>query len=74
MAYCPSRCVDKLARATLDGIGQGLETGKVGDSLVWGDDSQVVELIARKHYADEREPGATIEITPLFNRYINLSK
>ena len=66
--------IDKLSRSTLDGIGQGLESGKVGDSLVWGDDSQVVELIARKHYADEREPGATIEITPLFNRYINLSK
>lgn len=65
MAYCPSRCVDKLARACLDGIGQGVDTGKVGDSLVWGDDSQVVELVARKFYADEREPGATITITAL---------
>ena len=66
MAHCPSRCVDKLARATLDGIGQGVESGKVGDSLVWGDDSQVVELIARKFYADDREPGAVITITEIF--------
>lgn len=56
--------VDKLARALLDGIGQG-PSGKVGDGLVWGDDSQVIELIARKYYADDREPGAKITITPL---------
>ena len=72
MAYCPSRCVDKLARATLDGIGQGVESGKVGDSLVWGDDSQVVELIARKFYADDREPGAVITITD-YNIFITKS-
>jgi len=53
--------VDKLARAALDGIGQGLN-GKAGDGVLWGDDSQVVELIARKYYADDREPGATITI------------
>lgn len=57
--------VDKLARACLDGVGQGHETGKVGDSVIWGDDSQVVELIARKFYADDREPGAVIKITEL---------
>ena len=57
--------VDKLSRAALDGIGQGPETNKVGDSVVWGDDSQVVELLARKFYADDREPGATITITAL---------
>ena len=56
--------VDKLARAALDGIGQGLN-GKVGDGLVWGDDAQVIELIARKLYADDREPGADITITPM---------
>jgi len=56
--------VDKLARAALDGIGQGLN-GKVGDGLVWGDDAQVIELIARKFYADDREPGADITITPM---------
>ena len=57
--------VDKLARACLDGLGQGLESGKVGDGILYGDDSQVVELVARKFYADEREPGATIRIFSL---------
>ena len=56
--------IDKICRSTLDGISQGL-SGKVGDGLLWGDDAQVVELIARKHYADDREPGAEITITPL---------
>lgn len=54
--------IDKLCRGLLDGIGQGLITGKVGDGIIYGDDSQVVELIARKHYADDREPGAIITI------------
>lgn len=62
MAHCPSRCVDKLARAVLDGIGQGV-SGKSGDGLFWGDDSQVVNLQVKKRYADDREPGATITIT-----------
>ena len=57
--------IDKLCRGLLDGIGQGLVTGKVGDGMIYGDDSQVVELIARKHYADDREPGAVILITAL---------
>ena len=56
--------IDKLCRSTLDGISQGLN-GKVGDGLVWADDSLVVELIARKYYADDREPGADIKITAL---------
>ena len=56
--------VDKLARACLDGIGQGLN-GKVGDGIIYGDDSQVVELVASKFYADDREPGAVIRIIPL---------
>lgn len=64
MAHSPSRCVDKLARAVLDGISQGLN-GKVGDGLLWGDDAQVIQLVACKFYADEREPGADIVITPL---------
>ena len=64
MAYCPSRCVDKLARAVNDGLGQGLN-GKSGDGLLWGDDSQIVELEVKKFYADEREPGATIRVIPL---------
>jgi crossover junction endodeoxyribonuclease RusA len=57
--------VDKLARSCLDGLNQGADSGKVGDGIIYADDSQVVELIARKHYADDREPGATIVITPL---------
>jgi Holliday junction resolvase RusA-like endonuclease len=56
--------VDKLARALLDGLGQGLN-GKVGDGVIYGDDSQVVELLARKFYADDRAPGADIRISPL---------
>lgn len=49
--------LDKLARALLDGIGQS--------QVIWQDDSQVIELIARKHYADEREPGAEVVIISL---------
>jgi len=56
--------VDKLSRACLDGIGQG-PSGKSGDGVIWGDDSQVISLIARKHYADDRDPGAIIQITAL---------
>ena len=56
--------VDKLARALLDGLGQGLN-GKVGDGVIYGDDSQVVELLARKFYADDRAPGADIRIWSL---------
>ena len=54
--------LDKLIRAVGDGIGQGADTGKTGDGMIWGDDSQVVELVARKFYADEREQGADIRI------------
>lgn len=64
MACRPSRPVDKLARACLDGISQGLN-GKVGDGILWGDDAQVIELMARKFYDDEREPGCSITITAL---------
>lgn len=49
--------LDKLCRGLLDGIGQS--------EVIWGDDSQVVELIARKHYADDRAPGADITISAL---------
>jgi Holliday junction resolvase RusA-like endonuclease len=55
---------DKLARACLDGLGQGIN-GKSGDGRLWADDSLVVELVANKFYADEREPGASITITAL---------
>lgn len=57
--------IDKLCRGLLDGLNQGADTGKVGDGLIYADDSQVVELIARKHYADDCEPGATIIVTAL---------
>jgi Holliday junction resolvase RusA-like endonuclease len=50
----PPDC-DKLVRAVGDGIGQS--------ECIWGDDSQIVEIIARKFYADDREPGAVIKIT-----------
>lgn len=49
--------LDKLVRAVGDGIGQS--------GMIWGDDSQIVEIVARKYYADEREPGATIQISQL---------
>ena len=49
--------LDKLARGLLDGIGQS--------EVIWGDDSQVINLIARKFYADDREPGAEVKITEL---------
>lgn len=57
--------LDKLCRSLLDGLNQGADTGKVGDGILYADDSQVVELIARKHYADDREPGATVTITAI---------
>ena len=47
--------LDKLCRGLLDGIGQS--------ELIWGDDSQVVNLLATKVYADGREPGASVTIT-----------
>ena len=49
--------LDKLVRGVGDGIGQS--------GRIYKDDSQIVEVIARKHYADEREPGAIIRVTPL---------
>lgn len=49
--------LDKLLRGLLDGIGQS--------EMIWGDDSQVVEIAATKCYADDTEPGAIIKITAL---------
>ena len=48
---------DKLLRGLLDGIGQS--------EVIWGDDSQVVEIEAAKLYADNTEPGALVKITAL---------
>ena len=39
--------------------------GKSGDGRLWADDSLVVELVANKFYADDREPGADVIITLL---------
>lgn len=49
--------LDKLLRAVGDGIGQS--------EVIWGDDSQIVEILATKEYADDREPGAIIRIIAL---------
>jgi Holliday junction resolvase RusA-like endonuclease len=49
--------LDKLVRGVGDGIGQS--------GLIWGDDSQIIEILATKTYADGREPGAVIIIEAL---------
>ncbi len=49
--------LDKLVRAVGDGIGQS--------GLIWGDDSQITEILARKYYADTRQTGAVIRIFAL---------
>lgn len=50
--------LDKLVRSTFDGL---------GESGIWKDDSQVVEVTARKVYPEEgidalRSPGAVIRV------------
>lgn len=49
--------LDKLLRGVGDGVGQS--------GIIWGDDSQIVEIIARKFYDDDRAMGATIKISPV---------
>lgn len=49
--------LDKLIRAVGDGIGQS--------GLIWGDDSQIVEMVGTKSYADGRPAGAIIRIIAL---------
>jgi Holliday junction resolvase RusA-like endonuclease len=56
--------VDKLCRAVNDGLNQGID-GKANNGRLWADDSQIVELVARKFYADDRKPGADIRIISL---------
>jgi Holliday junction resolvase RusA-like endonuclease len=46
--------LDKLCRGLLDGIGQS--------EVIWGDDSQVVRLVAEKRYAKEEQLGASVHI------------
>ena len=48
--------LDKLIRSVADSC---------SDAGVWGDDDQVVHVIAWKCYADTREPGATVKVTPI---------
>ena len=48
--------LDKLVRGVADGL---------TDAGVWVDDDQVVHVIAWKVYADTRDPGATVTITPI---------
>jgi len=48
--------LDKLVRGICDGL---------TDAGVWEDDDQVVRVTAWKCYADTREPGAYIKITPI---------
>jgi Holliday junction resolvase RusA-like endonuclease len=48
--------IDKLARGLLDGIGQS--------GVIWGDDSQVIELKAIKVYGTDFI-GAEVKITEL---------
>ena len=49
--------LDKLVRGVGDGIGQS--------GAIWGDDSQIVEIAARKFYADDRPAGAEIRVITL---------
>ena len=48
--------IDKLVRAVGDAL---------SDARVWGDDSQVVKLVAFKRYADNHEQGAFISVSTL---------
>lgn len=49
--------LDKLLRGVGDGIGQS--------EVIWGDDSQIIEMLGTKSYADDRDPGAVIRIIAL---------
>jgi Holliday junction resolvase RusA-like endonuclease len=53
--------IDKLTRAVLDSLTQG---------GVIQDDSNVVDLTARKTYADNHEAGVLVTLAPFDNDYI----
>lgn len=48
--------LDKLLRGVLDGL---------TDAGVWDDDGQVVKITAWKVYADTRDPGCEITVSPI---------
>ena len=50
--------IDKLVRGVCDAV---------TDAGVWEDDGQVVKVTAWKCYADTREPGASVKISPVFD-------
>lgn len=57
--------IDKLVRGVSDAL---------SDAGVWGDDSQVVKLVAFKRYADNHEQGAFVSVSTLDeNESLNLS-
>jgi crossover junction endodeoxyribonuclease RusA len=49
--------LDKLVRGVGDSLTQS--------GVIYQDDSQIVQLIATKQYADDTEPGATIRVIAL---------
>lgn len=48
--------IDNLIKSTLDAMTQ---------AAIWPDDSCVVEILARKEYCDDQDPGALINIFSL---------
>lgn len=57
--------IDKLVRGVSDAL---------SDAGVWGDDSQVVKLVAFKRYADNHEQGAFVSVSTLDeNESLNMS-
>lgn len=48
--------IDKLLRSVLDSL---------TDAGVWDDDGQVVKITAWKVYADTRDPGCEITVSPI---------
>ena len=57
--------IDKLVRGVSDAL---------SDAGVWGDDAQVVKLVAFKRYADNHEQGAFVSVSTLDeNDALNMS-
>ena len=66
--FMPRPKTVSIARRPLPIVSPDLDklVRSVGDSLtdagIWGDDAQVVSIVCEKVYADDKEPGAEIEI------------